>query len=365
MKVGFVVNPIAGMGGSVALKGTDGYETLREAIARGARKVAPARALAALLEIKRRDLDLEFVTVGGEMGADELSAAGFEYLVLLAPSPNSKREDTVRAVEAFISEGVEMILFAGGDGTARDISSVAGTRVPVLGIPSGVKMHSSVFAVTPERAANALAAFAESGRVREAEVMDVDEDAFREGILRAKLFGVVRVPDDTANIQAGKDSYHSADAQDQTDELAKYLADTMEKGTTYILGPGSTTAAVAAQLGLRKTILGVDVLRDGRIIVADAREVDLLRPDYDEPVRIVVSPVGAQGFFFGRGNQQISPAVIRKVGVGNVIVIATPTKLLGTPELRVDTGDPDLDSRFGGHVKVIVGYGRRRLVKVS
>ena len=365
MKIGLVVNPVAGMGGSVALKGTDGPDVLREAIARGAKKVAPARAIAALSEIRKRGLDLEFVTATSEMGGDELKAAGLRSSAVVTVPSRTSGDDTVRAVKAFIAEGAELILFAGGDGTARDVLAAADASVPILGIPAGVKMHSSVFAVTPEKVADAVAAFVAASRTRDAEVMDVDEEGVREGIVRARLFGIAKVPDDPSSLQATKDSYHSPDAEDQAEEIARYIGENMDGRTYYILGPGSTTAAVVKHIGLEKTILGVDVVRNRRLEMRDAKESDLLTLEDGDPARIVVSPIGAQGFFFGRGNQQISPRVIRKVGVENVIVIATPAKLLATPELRVDTGDPELDAEFRDHIKVVVGYGRRRLVRVA
>ena len=366
MKVGFFVNPIAGMGGSVGLKGTDGLEILREAIARGAARIAPARAAAALTQIKNRGLDVEFLTAEGEMGAAELEEAGLTGRVVAAVPAKSTAEDTARVARAFVDEGAELILFAGGDGTARDVLAAIDSTVAILGIPAGVKMHSSVFAITPEKTADAISAFIETGNVREAEVMDVDEEGFREGIVRAKLYGIAKVPDDSSSLQATKDAYHSTNADEEADELGKYLAETMEKGVFYIVGPGSTTAAVARSLGAEKTILGVDVFLDGRTVVRDGSEGDLVRILKEgRPAKIIVSPIGAQGFFLGRGNQQISARVLKKVGRENVIVIATPTKLLSTPVLRVDTGDPGLDATFRGRIKVVTGYGRRRLVQVA
>ena len=366
MKVGFVVNPIAGMGGSVGLKGTDGQEILREAIERGAARNAPARAVAALTEIKNRRLDVEFLTAEGEMGAAELAEAGLSARVVAAVPVKSTAEDTARVVRTFAVEGAELILFAGGDGTARDVVRAIDSTVPILGIPAGVKMQSSVFAVTPEMTADAVSAFIETGKTREAEVMDVDEEGFREGVLRAKLYGTAKVPDDSASLQATKNAYHSMNADEEADELGKYLAENMAKGVFYIVGPGSTTAAVARNLGAEKTILGVDVFLDGRTVVRDGSESDLARILTEgRPARIVVSPLGAQGFFLGRGNQQISAKIVKMVGRENVIVIATPAKLLGTPVLRVDTGDSSLDAAFRGRMRVVTGYGRRRLVRVA
>ncbi len=366
MKIGFVVNPVSGMGGTVGLKGTDGPEVLREALSRGAQRVAPARAVIALREIKKRGLDLEFISADGEMGQNELQEAGMEgRSVYTPPVTMTSPDDTINAAKAFAAEGVDLILFAGGDGTARDLLHAVDTSVPILGVPAGVKMHSSVFAVTPEKAADAVSAFSETGMLLEGEVMDIDEDLFRKGIVQARLYGVAKVPDDSSSLQVTKDAYHSGTAEEEAEELGKYLAENMDPGMYYILGPGTTTAAIARNLGAKKTILGVDMVLDGRTVLEDASERDLLGLLAEgRQAKIIVSPIGAQGFFFGRGNQQISAAVLRRVGVQNVVVVATPTKLRGTPVLRVDTGDASLDASFRGRVRVVTGYGRRRLVQV-
>ncbi|OGS43786.1 MAG: hypothetical protein A3K76_04490 [Euryarchaeota archaeon RBG_13_57_23] len=354
------------MGGAVGLKGTDGADILREAVARGAQRVSPHRAEAALRAIKDRGLEIEFATCGGEMGMAELESAGLRGRVVHIPGSPSSRTDTVRAGKAFLAENVDLILFAGGDGTARDLLDAVGSAIPLVGIPSGVKMHSAVFALTPEAAADSVEAFGKSGTTREAEVMDVDEESFREGVLQAKLFGYARVPDDTTHMQSSKMTYHSGSADDESEELGQYVAESLEKGVVYIIGPGSTTESIAGHLGLRKTLLGVDVYLDGKTLAEDASEktiLELLAQHRD--ARIVVSPIGAQGFIFGRGNQQISPRVIRKVGVGNIMVVSTPTKLRNTPILRVDTGDLTLDEALGGRRKVLTGYKRKKLATIE
>ena len=366
MRIGFVVNPIAGMGGSVGLKGTDGEETLAEAERRGALRRSNERAVEMLSSLRTRGLPLEILTCAGDMGADALDASGMRYEVVYMPSEPTSELDTVRAVEAFVASGVDLVLFAGGDGTARDIASVVSTEVPMVGVPAGVKMHSSVFALKPEEAADLVESFHRTGRLRDAEVMDVDEEDFRAGVVRASLFAVTRVPDDAEHLQPTKSSYSSTSADAQAEEVGQYVSETMEPDTLYILGPGSTTAHIARALGADKTPLGVDAYLSGRLLAGDVSEEELLEILKDHPeATIIVSPIGSQGFVFGRGNQQISPAVIRGVGVDRVIVVATPVKLRETPLLRVDTGDDALDGELRGPVKVVTGYRRRSMARIE
>ena len=138
-------------------------------------------------------------------------------------------------------------------------------------------------------------------------------------------------------------------------DIATEVIAGMQPGALYILGPGTTTRTVMERLGLPKTLLGVDAVRDGELAGADLTEADLLAlVDAAPEAHIVVTVIGGQGHIFGRGNQQISPAVIRRVGAGHIIVIATQTKLLsleGRP-LLVDTGDPALDEELSGYAKV-------------
>lgn len=364
--IGFVVNPIAGMGGAVGLKGTDGTDVLDEALKRGAVRKATDRARETLKTLRGMDLGIRFLTCAGEMGANLLKDEGFEAEEVHFPDEPTTAYDTRKASEALIEGEAQLILFCGGDGTARDIVSIVGTRLPVVGIPSGVKMHSSVFALTPSDAAHLVQSFLATGALRDAEVMDVDEDDFRDGVVCSTLFGLARVPDDSAHAQPTKSSYSGGDAEAEAEELAMFVAEVMREGTVYLLGPGSTTAHVARAIGQDKTPLGVDAYLDGKVIGLDLSEQDILRllPEYDV-VNIVVTPIGSQGFILGRGNQQMSQKVVRSVGVDNIMVIATPTKVRDTPILRVDTGDSVLDSEMKRPVKVLTGYRRRKLMRVA
>jgi len=362
---GFVVNPIAGMGGAVGLKGTDGQEVLANAVAKGATRSAPDRAIAALRGMASRRLSLEFVTCAGEMGKDELDAAGVDSLVVHSPSGRTTRQDTVDGVRAFVDRGAELVIFVGGDGTARDVLEAVDQRVPIVGVPAGVKMHSAVFVNTPEELADVAQSFLRSRRTRDAEVMDVDETAFRAGVASAKLFGFARVPDDPAGMQSSKTAYHSGTADDEAAEIGQYVFDSMRDGVTYVIGPGSTTAAIAKAAGTEKTLLGVDVFRDRKLVWKDADEATLLELlSGANEAEIIVTPIGSQGFFLGRGNQQISARVLEAVGLDRITVVATPTKLKGTPVLRIDTGDNSLDGRLRGRRRVVTGYKRKRLVTV-
>lgn len=325
LRIGFVVNPVAGMGGAVGLKGTDGEETLREAVRRGARPLARERAETALRSVSGAGIDVMFLTCKGGMGEDSLTVLGVPCDVVSGHGDTTSAEDTRAAVRDFVSRGVDLVVFVGGDGTARDVLQEAGTSVPIVGVPSGVKMHSAVFVNTPEELGELLSAFERSRAVKEAEALDVDEDSFRGGTVMSRLYGVALTPDCSEHVQAGKQSYSSGSASDEAGEIGQYISDSMEPGVTYVIGPGGTTAKVAESMGQPKTLLGVDIYRDRVVVREDASEAQILEDlTAHGDARIVVSPIGAQGFFFGRGNQQISPEVIRAAGVRNVVVVATP-----------------------------------------
>ena len=353
-RIGFLVNPFAGMGGSVGLKGTDG--NVEEAQRRGA--IPHARDRARLtLSLLAKDSNLMFATCSGEMGEAILREAGVKnYELLYQVTGESTAEDTKNASREFAGAGVDLILFCGGDGTARDIFDSVGMSVPVLGIPAGVKMYSAVFAFDPTSAAEIILAPG-MPLLKDSEIMDVDEDAYRDGILSTRLYGFVRVPCNSGKVQPTKHIFEETDEDRARDEIARFVCEVLLPGTLYILGAGTTTGAVAQRLGIGKTLLGVDVVQDGHLIAEDVDEKTLLNlVGTGEDARIVVSPIGAQGFIFGRGSQQMSARVLWRVGVDHVIVIATPHKLRETPVLFVDTGDPLLDAAFGDSIQVISGY---------
>jgi len=351
--VGFLLNPVAGMGGAVGLAGTDGQ--VAEALRRGAVPRAADRAVQAL-SLLRRD-DIAWYTCAGAMGEDVLACAGIDRsTVLYRPGIPTTAGDTKAACRAFLDAGVDLVVFCGGDGTARDVVDAVGRSVPILGIPAGVKMYSAVFAVNPAAAADLIR---QAGRIpcRDSEVMDVDEEAYRSGRLAARLYGYACVPFIPERTQGGKQVFEQQDEERAKDDIAAFIAEIVMPDTLYIIGAGSTTARIMERLGLAPTLLGVDAVRDGEVVARDADERTLLSLlDRYPQAKIVVSPIGAQGFVLGRGNQQISPAVLRKAGLSNLIVVATPGKLAGTPLLYVDSGEPALDREVGDTLLVVSGY---------
>jgi predicted polyphosphate/ATP-dependent NAD kinase len=366
MKVGLLINPIAGMGGSVGLKGTDSTEVLDEALRRGAVPIASRRAAEALNAAG--DLEAyEFLTAGGDMGEDVLKNLIDHMIVVYDPGHITKPEDTVLAARALRDAGIDVLMFAGGDGTARDVMDAVSDTVTVIGIPSGVKMHSGVFANTPRDAGLLLRRMrVDELPTRMAEVMDIDEAEFRQGRLSASLYGFMRIPEDPGLIQPFKLMIGGGTEEEHKEAVARYIAETVMPGTLYILGPGTTVEAVGRALGIQKTLLGVDVYKDGVQLARDVDENGILRLLGDaEDARIVVTPIGAQGFIFGRGNQQISPRVIRRVGVRNIIVVATPLKMKDTKKMRVDTGDAELDDEMRGYGKVVIGYGTQLVAPIE
>jgi predicted polyphosphate/ATP-dependent NAD kinase len=369
--VGFLINPISGMGGSVGLKGTDGEDILERAIELGAKPGAEERGMKALAAIKGREIDFGFVTCSGSMGEGAFKKAGIppdKYKVVYEAGSKTTSEDTRNACAGFLEQNVDIIVFCGGDGTARDIFEVIGQKKPVIGVPTGVKMHSAVFGADPKAAAEVVLEFmAGNLETKESEIMDTDEEKYRTGRLAVKLVGYAITPYRKSLVQVGKGVYEGPDEDVSKKAIAEYVAELMlNSDDTFILGPGTTTRTIARELGIEKTLLGVDVVGMAGLEVKDANESALLELLKGENiVNIIVSPIGAQGFIFGRGNQQISADVIRGVGLENVIVVATPFKLSRTEFLRVDTGDEELDRMFGEFIKVISGYHEMKIVRIG
>lgn len=366
-KLGLIVNPWAGIGGKVGLKGSDGAAVQQRAMELGAVQESSSKASIALQELKKIEADIEIFTYPGEMGEDICIKMGFKPHVLGGKRAGRTRAaDTVEAAKAMEDAKVDLLLFAGGDGTARDIMDAVGKRIEVLGIPAGCKIHSGVYAVNP-RCAGELASKVLSGQlfaVKEAEVMDIDEALFSRNILQAKFYGYLRIPEEELFVQNRKGGAAVSDAAAQ-EELGAYVASLFEDDVLYVVGTGSTMAAVMKELGLPNTLLGVDLVYNKQVLAADCSEAVILEYLQKYPkAKILVTVIGGQGYIFGRGNQQLSAAVIRKAGPQNVIIAATKNKLAFLQRLYVDTGDEEINHELCGWHRVIAGYEYEVVIKV-
>ena len=374
--IGLVVNPISGMGGSVGLKGTDGADVLREAISRGARPLAGKRAARALEALKVKRDRIRFIAAPGPMGEDLLDRSGFEFEVAGRSKPASfTSDDTLAAAEAIERKGVELLLFAGGDGTARDLLAAIGERLPQIGIPCGVKMYSAGFAISPEAAgwmardaADLIESrgFLDDSDTIPCEVMDIDESDYRKGRMSAKLFGYSRCPRIDRRLQGPKARARRSERASMM-AAAGEIVESMQPGRVYLIGPGNSAKAVLDILGLEGTLLGVDAVLDRKMIGSDLSADEITRIVGTLPVGAVLGIVGGQGFVIGRGNQQITPAILRRIGRAGLIVMSSEEKLrrLAGESLLVDTGDPDLDREMEGFVRVRAGAGRSVMMRLS
>jgi predicted polyphosphate/ATP-dependent NAD kinase len=358
--LGFIVNPVAGMGGAVGLKGTDGKQTLKKAVSLGAKPIASQRAETFLAELSTAKANLKLLVGAGFMGESEAKKYGFSLEIKGQVRKETNSEDTKKAAKAILDSGVDLLVFCGGDGTARDIQEAVETKVPVLGVPTGVKMHSAIFAVSPIAAARVAIRYL-WGEVplHEAEIMDIDEEAFRAGHLSAELYGFMLSPFEPHLIQGNKlESAMTEDEVRNQAAMAIYIIEQMKHNVLFIVGPGTTTRTIADLLDQKKTLLGVDLILDKKIIAKDVNEQQILQATKDKAAQIIVTPIGGQGFIFGRGNQQISNKVIRQIGVRNIVVIATKSKLDRLKSLRVDTGDLELDKELkANEINVVADYG--------
>ncbi len=374
MRIGLIVNPIAGMGGKVALKGTDGV--VEEAIRRGAKPIALDLAKLFLSELSHcgESKDIEFFTGPKELGEYALRGFNFSYQVLKHREigykeifgvriPDTTGEDT-KTLAKLMADKVDILIFAGGDGTARDVYSAVNRKVPILGIPTGVKMFSGVFASSPEDAAKLLVEFLKgNARIVEREILDLDENAYRHDEIKAKLYGTALTPYLETLVQGSKEPTN-VDESEELEVLAEAIVEELEDGI-YFLGAGSTIKRIKDKLGIDGTLLGVDLveIKDGRakLLVKDAQERDLLK-FIDKNPKIIVTVVGGVNFLFGRGNQQFSADVLRHIPKENIIVVATPSKV--EKPIRVYTGDREVDKRFRGYIRVRIGPWKERIVKV-
>ena len=357
-RLGLIINPLAGLGGSVGLKGSD--DKAEQALALGAVPQAMNRVKTALQELLPQKHLVEVLTVAGDMGENVCLELGFSHQIIYRSStlPSTAR-DTEIAAKLIAEQGVDLLLFAGGDGTARNICTAVSEHTTVLGVPAGVKIHSGVYAISPQAAGKLVAKLVtgELVSLSDAPVMDIDEQAFSAGIVKARRFGEMRIPAQLRYVQSVKMGGRESEELVLAD-LAAYVTSQMDDNVRYVMGSGSTVAAVMAELGLDNTLLGVDVVENGQLIAKDVTANQLLALVSDYPSQLIITLIGGQGHIFGRGNQQLSPAVIRAIGRDNILLIADKAKLqqLDGRPLIADTGDSTLDKQLTGLINILTGY---------
>ncbi len=363
LKIGLVINPWAGIGGSVALKGSDGEAIRQKALSRGARPNAQSRAETALSQLSKDSRSFELYTVEGAMGGDLLHSLGLKHQNIYHPGHEvTSANDTIEAIKILQRRQIDILLFAGGDGTARDVYDALYLPIPVIGIPAGTKIHSAVYCITPHAAGELLRKLIEGEVVDlvKAAVMDINEDLFRQGKIQAKYYGELLTPNEPDYIQAVK-SGSIDNEQGQLLDIAADVVEHMEADHLYIMGSGSTVAAIMDELALDNTLLGIDVILNNRLIAADVTSsqlMALLKTYEDLPRTLYVTVIGGQGHVFGRGNQQLTPEILKLIGKYNIQIIASKNKissLEGRP-LITDCGNEDVDQWLSGRWGVLVGY---------
>jgi predicted polyphosphate/ATP-dependent NAD kinase len=337
----------------------------------GATPISPKRTVEALKRLMTIKDHMELIACPYDMGEDEARESGFNpALIGSITKGKTTSSDTREAAKQMAALKTDLLLFAGGDGTARDIYDAVGETIPVLGIPAGVKIHSAAYAINPfmagELAVMHLKRF--TSLLCEAEVMDIDEEALRvEGRVSSKLYGYLKIPYERRMTQSPKEASCGGEQEAaMMQAIAERVVNDMGEDWLYIIGPGTTTRAVMERLGLPHTLLGVDVVERKKMVAKDVNEAQLLRLIDGKKAKIIVTPIGGQGYILGRGNQQISPEIIRRIGADNIIVIATPMKIysLMLKPLLVDTGEEDVDRRLRGYRKVVTGYREETVCKV-
>lgn len=369
--VGLIINPFAGLGGAVALKGSDGKETRERALALGAEPRAQQRVQQALTLLKPYADQIQFVTCAGAMGADTLAQLGFDFSIAYTPNGDeSSAEDTQQAVDALQQKAIDLLLFAGGDGTARDVFKAIDEQQLVLGIPAGVKIHSGVYAVSPKAAGRVVERVinGQLSSLKHADVMDIDEELFRRGKVKARRFGEMLIPAELEYVQAVKMGGVESDEL----VLADIAAEIIERTDDHylVMGSGSTVAAIMEDMGLDNTLLGVDWVHNETVLANDLTESELFeKVSAQAPgtIKLVITVIGGQGHILGRGNQQLSARILRHIGRENVWLVATKAKLealKGRP-LLIDSGDEQLDQEWSGLIAVITGYHDEVLVRLQ
>lgn len=377
VRLGLLVNPDAGLGGRLGLKGSDGQAEI--ARSKGAQDRSGPRMRAMLdhlITISKENLDgIQWYVSKGRMGTDWISPAISSLEVIHSSSSSTDADDTSQLVGSMIGSDIDLLVYAGGDGTTRDVvaalSEYGRPELPIIGVPTGVKMHSGCFASSPKAAAEVLSAWLEGDLLLSStEVLDLDEDLYRQGKWVVKLYAEAITPASPRWMQGSKMRVEASGEEEIIQGLADHVRETLIDDRMMIVwGSGGTLRTIGGVLGFELNTLGIDITVGGNIIGSDLNENEILSAlkEHQGDVILLLSPMGGQGFLIGRGNLQLSPDVLRIIGVNRVLGIVTPAKMLTLRSLRIETGDSEMDQRFSEkkYLKVLQGYRTTRVLKVS
>ena len=378
VRLGLLVNPDAGLGGRLGLKGSDGQAELARSMGAEDRSGPRMRAmLEHFSSIHRAGFeDISWVTSEGRMGTDWFPEAEIGSISIVHSSSGStSAEDTQDAVNTLLESEIDLLVYAGGDGTTRDVvaalESAESSETPVIGVPTGVKMHSGCFAASPKAAAEALSSWLIGDLLlASTEVLDLDEDRYRQGEWIVQLYAEAMTPSSPRWMQGSKQRIEASGEEDTTEGLADHIREILvSEDRMLIWGSGGTLRRIAEMNEFQPTNLGIDATIGNEQVGTDLSESDLLvlQSEHDGPTTLLLSPMGGQGFLIGRGNLQLSPQVLRLIGIGNILGVVTPAKLLSVRRLRIETGDPELDADFADmrYMKVLQGYRTTRVLPVA
>jgi predicted polyphosphate/ATP-dependent NAD kinase len=359
-KLGLIINPFAGIGGRVGLKGSDGDDIRAQAFERGAEQLAGIKTKNCFAQLTQYLAEIKVYTASGDMGETLCQSLELDYELVFNPNQPSTESDTKGLMVQLQKLNLDLVLFVGGDGTARNLFEVYDDYQAVLGIPAGVKIHSGVYANSAESAGLLVKELIQGKMLSliEADVVDIDEQAFREGVVKARKYGYLQIPASMQYVQAVKNGNIEAEEL-VLEDIAAEVIESMEDDTYYVIGSGTTCAFIMQQLGLPNTLLGSDIVYKESLVKSDAVEKDLIELlESGANVVFIMTLIGGQGHILGRGNHQISPKVIRLAGWKQFQIIATKAKLEGLDgrPLQVDSGDLTLDHELFGRKKVITGY---------
>lgn len=365
MRIAVVVNPDAGLGGRLGFKGSDGRAA--EARAAGAEDRAGPRMKLCLEHLaKLSQTPIELLAWDGRMGGDWIPSS---YTSTGITPEITSAEVTAEFVK---SHEPDLFLYAGGDGTTRDIVEALGDRdTPLVGVPGGVKMHSGCFATTPKAAAEVVWSFVTGDlMVARTEVMDLDEEVYLKGEWKVRMYGEAFTPASPRWMQGAKEQVQRESEEETLEAMSSHIGNLVEENPELMIiwGSGGTLRQMCKLLGYESTLLGIDIQLNG-VMHKDLNEQGLLEiiSQHQGKKLLLLSPMGGQGFLIGRGNLQLSPNVLREIGIENILGIATPAKLLGLSEVRIDTGEEELDReiRDRKYLKLLQGYRTTRVIRVA